>query len=54
MVHELLGAVAGARAMIVICPVIYMPAFAQALGTKFASVEQYDVTRLEWFDKTSL
>src|ERR1700730_13510885 len=35
MVHELLGAVAGARAMIVICGVSQMPAFAQALGTKF-------------------
>jgi hypothetical protein len=37
--------------MIVICGVSHMPAFAQALGTKFARVERYDVTRLEWFDK---
>ena len=54
MVHELLGAVAGARAMVVICGVSQMPVFAQALTTKFARVERYDVTRLEWFDKTSL
>lgn len=53
-VQELLGAVAGARAMIVICGVSHMPAFAQALGTKFASVERHDVTRLDWFDKTLL
>lgn len=54
MVHELLGAVAGARAMIVICGVSQMPVFAQALGTKFAHVERHDVTRLEWFDKALL
>jgi hypothetical protein len=54
MVHELLGAVAGARAMIVICGVSQMPIFAQALSTKFASVDRFDVTRLGWFDKTLL
>jgi hypothetical protein len=54
MIPELLGAVAGARAMIVICGVSQMPAFAQALGTKFARVERYDVTRLEWFDRSLL
>ena len=52
MVQELLGAVAGARALIVICGVSHMPAFAQALRTKFASVERFDVTRLDWFEKT--
>jgi hypothetical protein len=40
--------------MIVICGVSHMPSFAQALGTKFARVEQYDVTKLAWFDKTLL
>jgi hypothetical protein len=45
---------AGARAMIVICAVSQMPAFAQAFRTKFASVERFDVTRLEWFDNTLL
>jgi hypothetical protein len=54
MVQELLGAVAGARAMIVICGVSHMPTFAQALGTKFARVERHDVTRLDWFDKALL
>jgi hypothetical protein len=54
VVQELLAAVAGARAMIVVSGVSHMPVFAQALQTKFASVEQYDVTRLDWFDKTSL
>jgi hypothetical protein len=54
MVQELLGAIGGARAVIVICAVSQMPVFAQALGTKFARVERHDVTRLEWFDKALL
>jgi hypothetical protein len=54
MVQELLAAIAGARAIIVICDVNHMPVFAQALSTKFARVERFDVTRLEWFDKTLL
>jgi hypothetical protein len=40
--------------VIAICGVGHVPVLAQALGTKFAHVERYDVTRLEWFDKTSL
>jgi hypothetical protein len=54
LVQELLGAVAGARAMIIICDVIHMPAIIQALRTKFARVEQYDVTALPWFDRSLL
>jgi len=54
MVHELLGAVAGARVLIAICGVSHMPLFVQALQSKFARVEQYDVTKLTWFDKSLL
>jgi hypothetical protein len=54
MFHELLGAITGARAVIVICGVIHMPAIIQALRTKFTRVEQYDVTKLAWFDQTLL
>jgi hypothetical protein len=54
MFHELLDAMSGARATIVICGVIHMPAIIQALRTKFTRVEQYDVTALGWFDKTLL
>jgi len=54
MVYELLRAIEGARALIVVCGVIHMPAIGQALRTKFARVEQYDVTKLAWFDETLL
>jgi hypothetical protein len=54
MVHELLGAIAGARAVIVICGVLHMPAIVGALRTKFAHVEQYDVTAMPWFDPSLL
>jgi hypothetical protein len=54
MSRELLDAISGARAMIVICSVIHMPAIIQTLRTKFTRVEQYDVTKLAWFDQTLL
>ena len=54
MLHELLDAISGARATIVICGVIHMPAIIQALRTTFTRVEQYDVTKLAWFDQTLL
>jgi|SRR5580704_5354083 hypothetical protein len=54
MVQELLGAVAGARAMIVICGVLHMPAMIQVLSTKFTRVEQCDVTATPWFDRSLL
>jgi hypothetical protein len=46
MLHELLDAISGARAMIVICGVIHMPAIIQALRTKVhprRAVRRYDV-----------
>jgi hypothetical protein len=54
MVDELLDAVADARVVILICRVIHMPVFVEALQTKFTRVEQYDVTKLAWFDQTLL
>ena len=54
MVDELLEAIAGARAAVVICAVSHMPALAEALRTKFARVEQYDVTAMPWFDRSLL
>jgi hypothetical protein len=54
MVHELLDAVAGARALIVICGVGHMPVLVQALQSKFTRVEQYDVTVMPWFDRSLL
>ena len=54
MVDELLDAVADARVIIVICSVTRMPLFVEALQSKFARVEQYDVTKLAWFDQTLL
>jgi hypothetical protein len=32
--------------------VTHMPSIIQTLRTKFARVEQYDVTKLAWFDET--
>jgi hypothetical protein len=40
----LVTAIAGARAAVVICGVGHVPASAQALQSRFARVEQYDVT----------
>jgi hypothetical protein len=54
MVDGLLGAVADARVLIVICRVTHMPVFVEALQSKFARVEPYDVTRLDWFGETLL
>ena len=54
MVYELLGAIGGARGMIVICGLIHMQVMIDALRTKFAHVEQCDITRLDWFDKSFL
>ena len=54
MVYELLRAMPSARAVIVICGVLHMPAMIQTLRTKFARVEQYDVTAMRWFDKSLL
>jgi hypothetical protein len=54
MVYELLGAISGARAVIVICGVLHMPVIVQTLRTKFARVEPYDVTTLGWFDRSLL
>ncbi len=54
MVYELLGAIAGARVVIVICGVLHMPAIVRALLAKFTRVEQYDVTAMRWFDKSLL
>jgi hypothetical protein len=52
MTHELFDVISGARAMIVICGVTHMPSIIQTLRTRFARVEQYDVTKLAWFDET--
>jgi hypothetical protein len=54
MVYELLRAIPGARAVIVICGVLHMPAIVRALSTKFARVEQYDVPAMPWFDRSLL
>jgi hypothetical protein len=54
MVDGLLDAVADARVLIVICRVGHMPVFVEALQSKFTRVERYDVTRLEWFDRSLL
>jgi hypothetical protein len=54
MVYELLGAIIGARAVIVTCGVIHMPIVVQALRTKFARVEHHDVTAMPWFDRALL
>jgi hypothetical protein len=54
MIYELLGAVAGARVLIVICGVSHMPVFVQALQSKFARVEQHDLTAMPWFDPSLL
>jgi hypothetical protein len=54
MIDELLAAVAGARVLIAICGVSHMPVFVQALQSKFARVEQYDVTAMPWFDRSLL
>jgi hypothetical protein len=54
MLYEIVGAIAGARAVIAICGVIHMPIMIQALSTKFARVEQYDVTAMPWFDPSLL
>jgi hypothetical protein len=54
MVYELLRAIPGARAVVVICGVLHLPAIIQTLRTKFTRVEQYNVTTLAWFDKSLL
>lgn len=54
MVDELLGAIAGARVLLVICGVSHMRALGQALQLKFRRVEQYDVTTMPWFDQSLL
>jgi hypothetical protein len=54
MADELLEAIAGARAAVVICGVGHMPGLAEALRTKFARVEEYDVTAVLWFDRSLL
>jgi hypothetical protein len=54
MVDELLGSVGGARAVVVICGVLHMQVMIDALRTKFARVETYDVTKLAWFDQRLL
>jgi hypothetical protein len=54
MVYELFAAIADARFVIVICGVIHMRALGHALQSKFIRVEQYDMTRLGWFDKSFL
>jgi hypothetical protein len=54
MVEGLLDAMTGARVLIVICGVSHMRAFVHALQSKFARVEPYDVTKLDWYDTTLL
>jgi len=54
MVDELLDAVADALVVILICRVTHVPVFVEALQTKFTRVDQYDVTKLAWFDQTLL
>jgi hypothetical protein len=54
MVDELLEAIAGARAVVVICGLSHMRALGQALQSKFWRVEQRDVTTLGWFDRSLL
>jgi|HubBroStandDraft_6_1064221.scaffolds.fasta_scaffold355223_2 hypothetical protein len=49
MVDELLEAIAGARAAVVICGVSHMPALADALRTKFPRVEQHDLILLPYW-----
>ena len=51
MVEGLLDTMTGTRVLIVICGVSHMRAFVHALQSKFARVEQYDVTKLAWFDQ---
>jgi hypothetical protein len=54
MIDEILEAVVGARAAVVICGVGHMRALADGLRTKFARVEQHDVTAMPWFDRALL
>ena len=54
MVEGLLDTMTGARVLIVICGVTHMRVFVLALQSKFTRVEQYDVTKLAWFDQTLL
>jgi hypothetical protein len=54
MVDEFLDALADALVLILICRVTHVPVFVEALQTKFTRVEQYDVTKLAWFDQTLL
>jgi hypothetical protein len=46
MVDELLEAIAGAQAAVVICGVSHKPALSDTLRTKFARVEQHDLTTM--------
>jgi len=54
MVEGLVDAITGAGVLIVICGVSDMRVFFHALQSKFARVEQYDVTKLAWFDQRIL
>jgi hypothetical protein len=54
MIDELLEAIAGARAAMVICGVDHMPALADALRSRFARVEHYDVAAMPWFARSLL
>ena len=54
MLQELLGAITGARGVVVICGISHMPAVIQALQPKFDRIEQYDVTAMLWFDQSLL
>jgi hypothetical protein len=54
MVEGLLDAMTGARVLIVICGISHMRVFVHALQSKFARVEQYDISTFGWFDKTLL
>ena len=54
IVEELLGAITGARVVVVICGVRHMPVLVQTLQLKFNSVEPHDVTTMPWFDQSLL
>lgn len=54
MIDKLLRYVASARRVVTICGLCHMPALIQALRPKFARVEPYDVTTMEWFNRSLL
>jgi hypothetical protein len=54
MIDKLLRYVVVARMAMAICAVSHMPVLIQALRQKFKRVELYDVTAMEWFNRSLL